>query len=468
VQSNNGNPFFFQHTPINSVKVSLKTWRARLAQFSSLENILTLIVPKAFGLLANVASTILIVRALSVEDVGAYTLVVGYYMLMLVLSDLGINQTVLRYAAKVARLEREHTLLMNWGVRLKLLSLCAFGLLFLLLAPIVAELWGNTSLVPMMQLSLLTGVASSMLAMPIVYFQSKQAFKQVGVLIAMQSVFNLLPLLYLQFSRAWSLVAVVVSGVVSSGLILVIGMMMMPIKTYWNTDTFKQCLTEPKSIVIAPLKREFNSETEFLSPTRYLLFIMPAGLLFALASRVDVWLMGYFLTKSEIGVYGLAQRIALPLMAVSESVDGALSPVASAIKERERVGSFLKSSLLTVGGVIAMGLLYAALVPQVVPVLFGEAYQSGVWVTSLLCLRLVVGMASSPFTWIAYNFDYAKVQWAVRIVQLGVMIALNLVLLSHWGIFAPATAWIMFELIGTISVVGFLFLSLQKIHANQL
>jgi hypothetical protein len=60
------------------------------------------------------------------------------------------------------------------------------------------------------------------------------------------------------------------------------------------------------------------------------------------------------------------------------------------------------------------------------------------------------------------------VQWAVRIVQLGVMIALNLVLLSHWGIFAPATAWIMFELIGTISVVGFLFLSLQKIHANQL
>jgi O-antigen/teichoic acid export membrane protein len=186
---------------------------------------------------------------LSVEDVGAYTLVVGYYMLMLVLSDLGINQTVLRYASKVATLEQEHTQLLNWGVRLKLLSLCAFGLLFLLLAPIVAKFWGNTSLAPIMQLSLLTGMASSMLAMPIVYFQSKQAFKQVGVLIAMQSLFNLLPLLYLQVSGAWSLTAVVVSGVVSSGLILVIGMMMMPIKTYWNTDTFKQCLTEPKSIV---------------------------------------------------------------------------------------------------------------------------------------------------------------------------------------------------------------------------
>jgi O-antigen/teichoic acid export membrane protein len=177
--------------------------------------------------------------------------------------------------------------------------------------------------------------------------------------------------------------------------------------------------------------------------------------------------MGYFLTKSEIGVYGLAQRIALPLIAVSESVDGALSPAASAIKAREQVGSFLKSSLLTVGGVIAMGLLYAALVPQVVPVLFSEAYQSGVWVTSLLCLRLVVGMASSPFTWIAYNFDYAKVQWAVRIVQLGVMIALNLVLLSHWGIFAPATAWVVFELIGIVSAIGFLFLSLQKSGISQ-
>ncbi len=448
--------------------MSLKNWSSRLARFGNLENILTLIVPKAFGLLANVASTILIVRGLSVEEVGAYTLVVSYYMLMLVLSDLGINQTVLRYAAKVATLEQQHTLLVNWGVRLKLLSLCTFGWLFFLLAPLVAELWGNTSLAPLMQMSLLTGVASSMLAMPIVYFQSKQIFKQVGVLIAMQSLFNLLPLLYLQVSSKWSLAAVVVSGVISSCLILVVGMMMMPIKTYWNIDTFKEGVTNPKSIVSAPVKCEFNSETEFLSPTRYLLFTMPAGLLFALASRVDIWLMGYFLTKSEIGVYGMAQRVALPLMAVSESVDGALSPVASAIKEREQVRTFLKSSLLTVVGVMAMGLLYAVAVPQVVPVLFGEAYQSGVWVTSLLCLRIVVGIASSPFTWLAYNFDYAKAQWAVRIVQLGVMVALNLTLLSHWGIFVPATAWIAFELIGTISVVGFLFLSLQKSHANQL
>ncbi len=447
--------------------MSLKNWSAHLARFSNLENILTLIVPKAFGMLANVASTILIVRGLSVEEVGAYTLVVSYYMLMLVLSDLGINQTVLRYAAKVSTLEDEHTRLINWGVRLKLLSLCAFGLLFFLLAPLVAELWGNTSLASLMQLSLLTGVASSLLAMPIVYFQSKQIFKQVGILIAMQSLFNLLPLLYLQVSGAWSLTAAVVSGVVSSGAILVIGMMMMPIKTYWNIETFKQCLTEPKSIVIAPLKCEFNSETEFLSPTRYLLFIMPAGLLFALASRVDVWLMGYFLTKSEIGVYGMAQRIALPLIAVSESVDGALSPVASAIKAREGVGSFLKSSLATVGGVMAIGLLYATAVPQVVPVLFGEAYQSGVWVTSLLCLRVVAVIAASPFTWLAYNFDYAKVQWAVRLVQLGAMVALNLILLSHWGIFAPATAWLVFELIGITSAVGFLFLSLQKSVTSQ-
>jgi O-antigen/teichoic acid export membrane protein len=89
---------------------SLKEWRAQIARFSNLENILILIVPRAVGLLANVASSILIVRGLSVEDVGAYTLVVGYYMLMLVLSDLGINQTVLRYASKVATLEQEHTL----------------------------------------------------------------------------------------------------------------------------------------------------------------------------------------------------------------------------------------------------------------------------------------------------------------------------------------------------------------------
>ncbi len=448
--------------------MSLKNWRTRLARFSNLENILTLIIPKSFGLLANVASSILILRALSVEDVGAYTLIFGYYMLMIVLSDLGINQTVLRYASKAMAFEHEHILLINWGVRLKLLSLCSFGLLFFLLAPVVAEVWASTSLVPLMQLALLTGFASSMLAIPIVYFQSKQTFRKAGALIAMQSFFNLAPLLYLQFSGAWSLTAVVLLGVASSLLTLIVGFMMMPTKTYWDSDTLKACITNPQLFVLAPSGREFNSEMEFLSPTGYLLFIMPAGLLFALASRADVWLMGYFLTKAEIGVYGMAQRVALPLLAISESVDGTLSPVASAIKEHQHVRAFLKSSLVTVVGVMAMSALYAMIVPQVVPVLFGEAYQSGVWVTSLLCLRVVVAILSSPFTWLAYNFDYAKVQWAVRVVQLSVMIALNLILLSHWGIFAPAIAWIMFELIGMISAVGFLFLSLQKSNATQL
>ncbi len=448
--------------------MNLNDWRARLARFSNLENILTLTIPRLFGLLANVASSILIVRGLSVEDVGAYTLIFGYYMLMLMLSDLGINQTVLRYAAKAATETHKHAQLLNWGVRLKLLSLCSFGLLFFLFAPLVAEVWASASLAPLMQLALLTGFASSMLAMPIVYFQSKQIFRKAGALIALQSLFNLSPLLYLQFSGAWSLTAVVLSGTVSPFLTLIVGLMMMPTKTYWDIDTLKACIAEPKLFVLAPSGREFNSETEFLSPTRYLLFTMPAGLLFALASRVDVWLMGYFLTKMEIGVYGMAQRVALPLSAISESVDGALSPAASSIKERERVGSFLKSALVTVVGVMVMGALYATIVPQVVPVVFGEAYQSGVWVASLLCLRVVIAILSSPFTWLAYNFDYAKVQWAVRVVQLSVMIAVNLTLLSHWGIFAPATAWIMFELIGTISAIGFLFLSLQKSNATQL
>lgn len=440
----------------------LKDWQVRLARFSGLENILTLIVPKASGLLANVASSILIARGLSVEDVGAYTMIFSYYMLLLVVSDLGINQTVLRYAAKVATQERKHLELINWGVRLKLLSLCLLGLIFFLLAPLLAEAWESASLAPLMQLSLLTGFAGSMLAMPIVYFQSKQDFKRAGVLIALQSLFNFLPLLYLQFSRTWSLTAVIISGIVSSCLVLIVGLMMMPMKTYWDPDKLRACIAQPKIFVLAPIQHEFNSEMEFLTPMRYLLLMIPAGLMFALASRLDVWLMGYFLTKAEVGIYGMAQRVALPLMAISESVDGALSPAASAIKTREGIGYFLKSSLATVVGVMAMGLLYAVAVPQVVPALFGETYQSGVWITSLLCLRIVISIASSPFTWLAYNFDYAKVQWVVRVVQLCVMVALNLILLSHWSIFAPATAWIVFELIGTLSVVVFLLLSLRK------
>lgn len=432
-----------------------------LSRFNNLENILTLIVPKGFGLLANVASSILIVRGLSVDDVGGYTLIFGYYMLLLVLSDLGINQTMIRYASKITDNEAAHQQLINWGARLKLCALFGLGMIFFAIAPTIASLWASESLAGLMRLGLLIGVANSMLAVPIMYFQSKQQFKQTGALIALQSLISFLPLAYLQFSDSWSLSAVVWSGVASSSVALAIGLSMMPRLAYWDWDALKMLMRAPKSFFLAPIRREFNSETEALTPTRYLLLIMPAGLLFALASRIDIWLMGYFLPQSEIGIYGMAQRVALPLLAISESVDGAISTTASAIKARSEMSRFLKSSLKTAFGLMSVGILYALLVPQVIPAMFGEAYQGGVWVASLLCLRFVIGMFGSPFTWLAYNFDYAKAQWAIRIAQLVAMVAFNLTLLSHWGIFAPASAWALYETIGVLSACVFLLLSLR-------
>lgn len=434
---------------------------ALLSRFGNLKDVLTLVVPKGFGLLASVASSILIVRGLSVDEMGAYTLILGYYMLMLILADLGINQTVLRYAAKAGENEEARARLVNWGVRLKLAALSLFAAVFFAIAPMVASLWSSESLAELMRLSLLTSVSSSMLAMPIVYFQSKQEFKKVGALIATQSVVTLAPLVVLEIVGGWSLVAVVASGAISATTILAIGLLMMPKAAYWDGTEIKKALTSPRAFFLSPVKREFNSDTETLSPTRYLFLIMPAGLLFALASRVDIWLMGYFLSKSEIGIYGAAQRVALPLMAASESLDSVISPAASALVTRQQTSAFLRSALKTTMGFALLGVLYALIAPQAIPSLFGEAYRGGAWVASLLCLRFVIGMFGSPFTWLAYNFDYAKAQWAIRIAQLVAMVAFNLTLLSHWGIFAPASAWALYETIGVLSACLFLLLSLR-------
>jgi O-antigen/teichoic acid export membrane protein len=151
---------------------------------------------------------------------------------------------------------------------------------------------------------------------------------------------------------------------------------------------------------------------------------------------------------------------------LSEAVDGVISPSASALRARQDVDRFLKSSLKTAFAIALLTIGYGLVAPLMMPMVFGEAYQAGIFVAMILCARSSVLILSSPFTWVSYNFDYAKSQWITRLLQGFNMVALNVGLLSIFGIFAPAIAWLAFELIGFFGVAFFLLLSMHRTRAK--
>ncbi|MCS6989835.1 MAG: hypothetical protein NZM06_10005 [Chloroherpetonaceae bacterium] len=435
-----------------------------LSRFGDLKNVLTLIVPKAFGLAANIASTILIVRGLSVEDVGAYTLIAGYYLSILFLSDLGVNLTILRYASKAASVDESLLrLVMRWGCRLKLTATTLTTAFFLLLSPIVAESWGIVQHLSLLQVGLLIGFLSNFPAIPIIYFQAKQAFKTVGYLQFLQSFFALLPIACLSLISMWTLHSVIVATLAGFLMTVIVAFAKLPLSAWWSKEEFSLALRHPRTIWQPSSELNvLKTKTDTLSPTQYLLFVAPSALFYSMLARVDIWTMGLFLSRSEIALYGVAQRVASPLVALTEAVDNSISPVASATVGKEKTKRFLFSSLKTTGIFSVLAAAYALVAPRFLPFLFGQAYSEAALPTSLLCMRFVFTIACAPFIWLSYNFDFAKVQWAFRLCQLVLVTVLNLALLSLIRVYAPVLAWNASEMFWLASVAAFLLLRLRK------
>jgi O-antigen/teichoic acid export membrane protein len=169
--------------------------------------------------------------------------------------------------------------------------------------------------------------------------------------------------------------------------------------------------------------------------------------------RLDIWLLGIFVTRDEIGIYNAAARFTLPLVMLLGATTAALWPRASATKTPDEVRALLIKTLrLTIPAAFA-ALIYAALVPRLAPALFGPSYAGSILLGQMLSLRYVLAILSAPLGVIGYSLGLVRVYWLINLLQLATVLAINLVLLPRLGPVASAVAYLANELVG-LSIVG--------------
>jgi O-antigen/teichoic acid export membrane protein len=438
-----------------------------------IRDVIILMVPQGVALVTGFITSILIARGLGKGPLGQYGLVMSVAGIASSLSDLGIGQTAIRYASRAVSLadQEEQFAVLRWAFRLRVALASGVTFLFILLAPLIANVvWHMDELTPLLRIGLLGGIFTALASVPTVYFQSlKQFIKNTQVAVS-QTLIVFAGILAIAWLNLWSVEYVLIATLIGSAvgatifLVLVPRAALMPRRRIRLADLNlrrllrKTPLREPDAMV-GPADSD---------PMTFAAFNLVSTIIVMIILRADLWLMGILLDKEQIGLYFAASRLALPLYVVLNAINAALWPRASARLTVKQTKTLLTQTFRLSGMVAAAGTVYAVFFPLLAPWLFGQQYAESTTLGQVLSLRYCIAILICPVAVIGYSFGMVKVYWWVNLVQLAVVVTITVTLLPTVGPLGAALALIANEVTGVLLVGTILWRRMRALeHAGE-
>lgn len=208
---------------------------------------------------------------------------------------------------------------------------------------------------------------------------------------------------------------------------------------------------EKKDLVFVLLKSEVKRE-EFRFG--YTLTYFVASQFQNLGLRMDLFLLSYFRAKSEVGFYGLAQKIILTIITTIISITQVLSPGFSKIKTKKEVKHQLKTGLLYM--MLPTGLfLLLFLTPNWIFVLiFTDKFAQTAIITKSLSLPFMIyALSSIPQLFVLYTIKKPKYILFANLIFFFILTVGCYYLIPIMGVFGPPYAIFAALLISTIILI---------------
>ena len=410
------------------------------------------LVPQGIAAVTGFVGSILMARGLGPAGLGEYALVMSVAGLATSLSDLGIGQTAIRFASRAAAsgdTDRQLAIL-RWAFRVRMTFVFVITLVFFLLAPVIAHrIWQVSGLAPLIRLGLLAGVFTALAAVPMVYFQSSRRFGMNATISSAQILIGFFGLVAIAVLDRWSVGLVLGVSLVASAIAALAFLSLVPRRALMvgNGSSASASWRDFWSSGSGSVARDGETAAGFAK------FHLVSSIVVMITQRLDIWLLGIFVTRDQVGVYNAAGRFTLPLVMLLGATTAALWPRASAATTPGAVRALLRKTLRLTAPAAIGALGYAAVVPLFAPALFGENYAGSVLLGQLLCLRYVLAILCAPLGVIGYSLGLVRVYWLINLLQLTIVLTINLVLLPRIGPVGSALAYLANELVG-LALVG--------------
>jgi O-antigen/teichoic acid export membrane protein len=422
-----------------------------------IRDVIVLIIPQVATVVAAFVTSVLIARGLGTDGMGQFALILSLAGVAASLSDLGIGQTAIRFASRAASVGDTdgQMSVLRWAFRLRLaLSMAATGLLFVF-APQIAEFWKSPDLTPIMRIGLIGGIFTALASIPSIYFQSLKKFGRNASINVAQTSITLLGIVLLAVLHLWSVQSVVIVSLIAAALGALIFILAIPRAALIGRNPLPRSIADGwKKVWQNPLAAGTAAPaTDGDDPATFARYNLASTVIVLIILRLDVWLMGAFLPKSDVGIYNIATRFATPLSIMLTAIGGALWPRASSHLTLDQIRAMMKKTFMLCGVLAFFGTLYAIFVPILAPLLFGKAFEGSVLLGQVLCIRYAFAILIAPIGIIGYSVGMVKVYWKINFAQMVAVVLVNVILLPQIGPLASALALVVNELIG-VSLTG--------------
>ena len=422
--------------------------------------------PQIASAVFGFAISILLARGLGAESLGKYALITSFAALITGFSDLGINQTAIRFASRAVSKNDDELqyAVLRWALRIRFaLVVALFIISFLLVNVVATDFWSSPELAYLIRIYLLIVLFNVFSSIPIIYFQSKRMFVKNAFVAVGQAVINFSGIAFIAISGMWSIYNVIVVTVIANLIGMLVFLVIVPRRAIFRMEDFRNGV---KGIFRAPKEHYLDKTTvDKSSAESFAFFMILTSIIVIVTMQADVWLMGKYLSKDQIGIYNVATKLALPLMMFLNAFNTVLWPRASSATSMEETMALLKKTVKISSLVFLFVLVYSFFAPMLISFIYGLAYDSSIMLSRILCFRYGISILVCPIGIIGYNLGFVRIYWKVNLVQLILVVLINILLLPVIGAYASALALIANELTGFAASVLIIRYKIKAAHA---
>lgn len=170
----------------------------------------------------------------------------------------------------------------------------------------------------------------------------------------------------------------------------------------------------------------------------YTLTFFAASQLFNLASRIDLFMLSFFLIKSEVGFYGLSQKVILTVLTMASSITQVLSPQFAKIKTKREVISIIKKGLVYMMIPTAVFLVIIFLPTSVYTLFFTEKFVKTATISRWLSVPFMLyGITAVPTLFFLYTIKKPTHLLVMNFIFLLIVSLGCFLFIPKLGVFAP-------------------------------
>ncbi len=369
------------------------------------------------------AMTLFVVRLLSVEDYGLYSLAMIFGGLLMWMNELGIGAALVQ---KKDITKYDYQL----GFGIVLVTNILFSMTLVLASPFIAAYFDEAKLTPILQTIAVGFMTNAFIVIPESYLTRALDFKRKSIVELISNLGGGIVTLALAFKGfgVWSLVW----GFVSIWLLRAIGLNIISPIHVWP----KFSLRNGRHII------SFGG------------LVTLDHLAWYLYSRADAFIIGKLLGTSVLGIYSVALHIAsMPMQKINGLLNEIAFPAFSSIQsDGEKIKWYLLKAIRMIGFFafpVFVGI--ASVAPIFVELVLGSKWEQAAYPLAILCMVMPLRMIANIYSSTLRGIGKAGLSVALTTIT-GLIMVAGFAIGTQWGMKGVCLSWLISVPVGNVII----------------